>query len=89
MVSQRLQEFLLTWCNPETQPDEVANMLSGKSGAYYKDWLEPELLAAARAGELTPASLARFTGLGFDDRREVENWLRTVWPLWFSRPYPD
>jgi hypothetical protein len=88
MISQRLQDFLLTWCNPETQPDEVATMLGGRSGAYYQGWLESEMLAAARAGDLTPKSLARLTGLGFDDQREVDDWLQAIWPMWFSGPYP-
>lgn len=88
MVSQRLRDFLLAWCNPETQPEETASMLGGKSGSYYRDWLESEMLAAAREGEFTPKAVARLTGLGFDDQREVDDWLRTVWPLWFSRPYP-
>ena len=88
MVSKRLEEFLRTWCNPETDPVEVASMLSDRSGTYYRGWLESEMLAAARGGELTPRSIARLADLGFDDQREVDGWLRTVWPIWFSRPYP-
>ena len=88
MVSERLRDFLLSWCNPDTQPEEVAAMLHGAGGAYYADWLEGELLAAARSGEFTPKSLERLTGLWFAEERDVEQWLREVWPLWFNRPYP-
>ena len=88
MVSERLRDFLLSWCNPDTQPEEVAEMLSDTRGSYYKGWLEGELLAAARSGELTPQSLKRLTGLWFADQPGVDAWLRSIWPTWFGRSYP-
>jgi hypothetical protein len=88
MLTERLRDFLQSWCNPDTQPEEVAEMLSGTSGAYYADWLEGELLTAAQAGELTPQSLEQLTGLWFAGQPEVAAWLRRIWPLWFRRAYP-
>jgi len=88
MISERLRDFLLSWCNPDTQPEEVAEMLCGRSGAYYADWLEGELLATARAGEFTPKSLERLTGLWFAGQPDVDAWLRRIWPMWFGRQYP-
>jgi hypothetical protein len=57
-------------------------------GAYYADWLEGELLTAARTGELTPKSLGQLTNRWFAAQPDVDAWLRRVWPMWFSRPYP-
>jgi hypothetical protein len=88
MVSERLQDFLLTWCNPDRQPEEVPGMLRREGGAYYAGWLEDEMLAAARAGEFTPGSLQRLTGLWFARQQDVDQWLRGIWPAWFGRPYP-
>jgi hypothetical protein len=86
-----LQDFLLTWANPETNPEETATMLHNKEkgGAYYSTWLSEDLLAAANSGQLTPQSMTRLTGLGFDDQEEVEDWLKKVWPVWFDKPYPS
>jgi hypothetical protein len=89
MISERLRDFLLSWCNPDTQPEEVAEMLHDGSGAYYADWLEAELLAAARHGEFTPKSLERLTGLWFTGQSDVDAWLRQIWPMWFERQYPE
>lgn len=89
MLSERLQEFLITWCNPETDPEETADMLRGPGGPSYLPWLPAELLAAARAHELTPESMAWYTGLGFAGQRDVDDWLREAWPLWFRERYPD
>ena len=88
MITERLQDFLQSWCNPDTQPEEVAEMLSGSGGAYYASWLEGELLAAAQAGELNPRSLEQLTGLWFAGQPDVTSWLRRIWPLWFRREYP-
>ena len=88
MMSQRLRDFLMTWCIPETRPEEVASMLRGPGGAYYRDWLPRELLAAARGMELTPETMSKLTGAAFDDEQVVRYWLRTVWPMWFGEPYP-
>lgn len=89
MLSQRLQDFLLNWCNPETDPAETARILRGAGAAYYEAWLPQELLAAAKARELTPESMAWHTGLGFADQEEVDGWLRTVWPMWFGTAFPE
>jgi hypothetical protein len=88
MVSERLREFLRTWVNSATEPEYTAGWLRSPSGKPYQEWLPQELLAAFRAGELTPQSLAGLTGLAFDDRADIESWLREVWPMWFGRPYP-
>lgn len=88
MLSQRLQEFLSKWCNPETEPEYVADVLRGPGGRYYKDWLPQELFTAAQTRELNPATMASLTGTGFDDQKELEDWLRMVWPMWFTEPYP-
>jgi hypothetical protein len=88
MISERLTEFLQGWCDVEIQPEEVAEMLRGGSGAYYAHWLEGELLAAAQSGELTPKSLGWLTNRRFAAQSDVDAWLQRVWPLWFSRPYP-
>jgi hypothetical protein len=88
MISERLARFLRTWCDVDTQPEEAAKMLASGSGAYYADWLEGELLAAARAGELTPDSLGQLTNRWFAAQSDVDAWLRRVWPMWFSQPYP-
>lgn len=88
MISERLTDFLQSWCDVDTRPEEVAEMLSDASGSYYAGWLEGELLAAARAGELTPKLLRRLTNRFFETQSDVDDWLRRVWPLWFGRPYP-
>jgi hypothetical protein len=88
MLSQRLQEFLSNWCNPETEPEYVADVLRGPSGTYYKDWLAQELLTAVQSRELNPESMAALTGVSFDDQQQLDHWLRTVWPMWFPEPYP-
>jgi hypothetical protein len=88
MISQRLRDFLQNWCNVDTPPERAAEMLRSGSGAYYADWLEDELLAAARAGELTSKLLRRLTSRWFEAQPDVDAWLRRVWPLWFERPYP-
>jgi hypothetical protein len=88
MISERLADFLQTWADVDNRPEEAAEMLGGASGAYYADWLEGELLAAARTGELTPKSLGRLTNRWFAAQPDVDAWLRRVWPMWFSRPYP-
>jgi hypothetical protein len=88
MISQRLTDFLQNWSNVETTPEEAAAMLRSSSGAYYASWLEDELLAATRAGDLTPKSLGRLTNRWFPAESDVTAWLRRVWPLWFGRPYP-
>jgi hypothetical protein len=81
MVTERLRDFLQNWCDPDTRPDEVAEMLSSTSGAYYADWLEGELFAAAQAGELTPQSLDQLTGLWFPEQADVTAWLHRIWPI--------
>jgi hypothetical protein len=88
MISERLADFLQTWCDVDNRPEEAAEMLGSPSGAYYADWLEGELLAAARAGELTPKSLGQLTNRWFAAQSDVDAWLQRVWPMWFSRPYP-
>jgi hypothetical protein len=88
MISERLSDFIKNWCNVDTEPEEVAQMLRRDSGAYYADWLEKELLDAARAGDLTPDSMSWLTNRYFATQSDVDGWLREVWPLWFSRPYP-
>ena len=88
MISERLTEFLQGWCDVEIPPEDVADMLGKGTGAYYADWLEGELLTAARAGELTPKALRWLTNRRFDTQSDVAAWLQRVWPLWFSRPYP-
>lgn len=89
MISERLADFLRSWCDVYTKPEEVAEMLHSPSGAYYVDWLEDELLADARAGELTPKSLGLLTNRWFPEQSDVDAWLRRIWPMWFGRPYPD
>ena len=88
MISERLSDFLQSWCDVYTKPEEVAEMLRRPSGAYYQDWLAGELLAAARAGELTPQALGLLTNRSFAEKSDVDAWLRRVWPLWFSVTYP-
>ena len=88
MLSQRLQEFLTTWCNPETEPEYTAGMLGGPGGAYYRDWLPQELLTAVRSRELNPQTMGALADLGFTDQAGVDEWLRSVWPLWFTGPFP-
>jgi|HubBroStandDraft_2_1064218.scaffolds.fasta_scaffold174749_3 hypothetical protein len=88
MISERLTYFLENWCDVDTEPEEVAEMLGSASGAFYSGWLEGELLAAARAGELTPQSLGRMTSRWFAAQSDVDAWLQQVWPVWFGRPYP-
>lgn len=88
MLSERLQEFLSTFCNPETEPEYVADVLRGPGGNYYKDWLSRELFAAVRSRDLNPAAMDSLTGVYFEDQRQVDDWLRTVWPMWFTEPYP-
>ena len=88
MLSQRLQEFLSTFCNPETEPEYVADVLHGPGGQYYKDWLPQELFIAVQARELNPATMTTLTGVYFGDQQQVGDWLRTVWPMWFTEPYP-
>lgn len=88
MISERLTDFLENWCGVDTRPEEAAEMLGSGSGAYYADWLEGELLGAARAGELTPKSLGQLTSRRFPAESDVDAWLRRVWPMWFGRPYP-
>lgn len=88
MISERLSDFLQSWCDVYTQPEEVAEMLRSPSGAYYRDWLEGELLAAARGGELTPKALSVLTNRSFAKQSDVDAWLRRVWPLWFPGTYP-
>ena len=88
MISERLSDFLQSWCDVYTKPEEVAEMLRSPSGAYYQDWLEGELLAAARAGELTPKALRLLTNRSFAQQPDVDAWLRRIWPTWFGRPYP-
>jgi hypothetical protein len=88
MISQRLTDFLRNYCEVDEPPEEAAEMLRSGSGAYYADWLEGELLAAARGGELTPKSLGLLTNRWFAAQADVDAWLQQVWPMWFSRPYP-
>ena len=88
MLSERLREFLTTWCIPETGPEEVAAMLHGLTGAYYRQWLKPELLAAVRGKELTPELMTRLTGAAFRNEQDVQHWLRLVWSSWFLEPFP-
>ncbi|MGH3192522.1 MAG: hypothetical protein ACRDPY_30290 [Streptosporangiaceae bacterium] len=88
MISERLTYFIENWCDVDTEPEEVAKMLGSARGAFYSGWLEGELLAAARAGELTPKSLGRMTSRWFAAQPDVDAWLRQVWPIWFGRPYP-
>jgi hypothetical protein len=88
MISQRLTDFLQNWSDVDTRPEEAAEMLGSASGSYYAGWLEGELLAAARGGELTPKSLGRLTNRWFAAQPDVDAWLRWVWPLWFGQPYP-
>lgn len=89
MVSERLQDFLLAWCNPDSDVSEAAEMLHRPRNTDYREWLPGELLAAARAGELTPEAMEDLTGGGgFRTQADVQRWLDKVWPLWFGRPYP-
>jgi len=78
----------MTWCIPETRPEEVASLLHGPGGAHYRDWLRQELLAAARDTELNPETLSKLTGAAFDSQQDVRDWLRRVWPMWFAEQYP-
>ncbi len=88
MISERLADFLQTWADVDNRPEEAAEMLGSAGGTYYADWLEGELLTAARTGELTPKSLGQLTNRWFAAQPDVHAWLRRVWPMWFSRPYP-
>lgn len=90
MISDRLENFLLSWCNPDSTIEDAARMLQRPSNAEYQEWLPRELLAVVRSGELTPQALDELTGGGgFDTRADVDQWLREVWPAWFGRTYPD
>lgn len=88
MISEDLADFLSAWCNIDTDPDEVTELLHGPSRAHFLAWLPHDLEAAARSGALTPDSLAELTGLGFRDQAELDVWLRDRWTEWFDRPSP-
>jgi len=88
MLSQRLQEFIAEYCSPEIEPEYVAEVLRGPSGAHYRDWLPRELFTAVQSRELNPETMGDLTGVAFDGQQRIDDWLRTVWPMWFTEPYP-
>lgn len=89
MISERLRDFLRSWCNMDSDPSEAADMLHEPGNREYYRWLPGELLAAAQSGVLTPETMVGLTGLAFRTQADVQRWLAQVWPLWFGQPYPS
>lgn len=87
-ISQRLERFIRTWSDVDSEPEEAAEMLSTKSGDYYHPWLEQELFDAVQAGRLTPQLMAWLTNRHIQDETDLDSFMRRVWPLWFGKPYP-
>ncbi|WP_433227983.1 hypothetical protein [Actinomadura formosensis] len=88
MISEELADFLSAWCNIDTDPEEVVELLHGPSRKHFLSWLPRDLEAAARSGALTPDGVAELTGLGFRSQAELDAWLRDRWAEWFDRPSP-
>jgi hypothetical protein len=88
MLSERLRNFLGSWCNLDADPEEAAAMLHGPDGLYYRGWLSGELAAAIQGHEITPAVATDLTTIYFEDQQAVDDWLRMRWSLWFAEPYP-
>ena len=42
MVSERLRDFLLAWCNPDSDLSETAEMLHRPRNTDYREWLPRE-----------------------------------------------
>jgi len=89
MLSKQLQDFLLTYGNPEIDLEEAGEYLRSPQGASFLQWLPDELLTARRDGELTPDVATDLTGIRLSTEADVDSWLSDVWTAWFGQPYPD
>lgn len=88
MISEELADFLRTWCNADTDPEEAVTLLRGPSRPYFMSWLPRDLAAAVRGRSITPEVATGLTSLAFDDQADVDSWLRELWDAWFDEPYP-
>jgi hypothetical protein len=90
MLSERLKNFIAIWCNVDADFEEVTEMLHDDPEGDFAPWLKEDLRLAIRNEELTPVVTYELTGIGFDDQRAVDNWLRRRWAAWFpEEPYPE
>jgi hypothetical protein len=86
-MSDGLEEFLKTWADDELDPAITAKMLHSPEGAQYKDWLPKELQAAFQTNALNPEFLSMACNRQLGSQQEIEDWLKSVWPLWFDQPF--
>ena len=88
-MSDNLEEFLKSWADDETAPEDTAKMLHSPEGSQYQSWLSRELLAAYNDGRLNPEFLSMACNRTFDSQEEVREWLSSVWQTWFDQPFPE
>ena len=87
-ISDNLEEFLKNWADDDIDPADTAKMLHSPEGAQYTGWLSQELLGAYQSGALTPEFLTMACNRQFTSAAEVSEWLRSIWQLWFDKPFP-
>lgn len=87
-MSDNLEEFLKSWADDETEPEDTAKMLHSPDGNQYKGWLPQELLAAYQSNAISPEFLSVACNRNFENQEEIGKWIKSVWQLWFDQPFP-
>lgn len=88
MLTERLSEFLATWCDMDADTDEVTTILRESPADGFSVWLN-HVRETIRTQALTPALARRLTGLRFATQDDVDQWLNRLWSAWFpNEPLP-
>lgn len=83
-ISQRLQDFLTSFCGADEDLNETTRILKSAPRSELARWLEPELRAAIRNQLLTPAEAQQLMSRPFDTPTEVATWLNERHQQWFT-----
>lgn len=89
MLSPRLYDFLATWADAESDPEDVIEPLNEQPVSDWAVWLKDDMRGAIMDNELTPRAAQAMTGLALTSEEDIARWLRGLWKTWFpDEPVP-
>ncbi len=84
MISERLQDFLTSYCGAEEDMAETRRIMQGPAGTYLASWLKPELDAAIETRALSPEQAQYLMSRRFGTAQEIAEWLSGLRHEWFD-----